>query len=823
MFCPNCGKEMNEGAEFCSNCGERTQKNKILKNVKEYLKNKYFKGILIFIVILLVIFFIRNLIFNKSVDISNINKIKTVEEYTKNELKSINNLKTVSFGEYLINNENDISKIEWIVLTNDGHKALLLSKYILDVQPYHSDFADITWENCSLRKWLNSSFLSQLTGSSSQEEVKNKLNIILNTTLKNNNNSEYNIFGGNDTIDKVFILSNDEQRYYFKDDPNLCKATMTKYSNKLKTDYKNSYWIRTPGDSQKDVMWCAKDGYTWVNGSSATSNIGIRPAMWVDVSKIEIKKDIVANNNSVQTGWIGDCYYDNGTMIKNDWVEYNNNWYYLNDNGRYVKNDWKKIDNDYYYFDSSGVMKKNTWINNEYYVGNDGKMLVNTITPDGYYVDDSGKYVDFDEKLSDHYTLNFDWLDEITKNSSNANSTKNSGLDPELIKIYNETYAGIKINTCKFDKEGKLWVHDARSETSYHSNTAGYAEIYKIYTTKDNYIEYKLTYSDMRWGMYENDNYYKNNKKITETEFNNIRNTFENMQDMYETLLQNSSITINSSNDDLSRRIRNAKLVTEYSADTLVDNMDTVTFGSYPQSDASGNAKEPIEWIVLDRDENKHEALLLSKYVIDSKPYNEEGGSALWENCTLRKFLNNDLYNIAFNNEEKQKIINSKVINENFLNYDYTKKYNIKYNGKLDYFVAGGNVTHDKVFLLSESESIKYFSNWQLLERKDYTNGGTHIREINYNYMTKPTNFAKNKGIIQQILDGVNTTKDEWPLAYEIYKKYQDCCRFWSRSRCCVESCTWSMVVYENGMPSTGGNANKISNGIRPALWIRYE
>ena len=61
---------------------------------------------------------------------------------------------------------------------------------------------------------------------------------------------------------------------------------------------------------------------------------------------------------------------------------------------------------------------------------------------------------------------------------------------------------------------------------------------------------------------------------------------------------------------DLSQ-ISQVKLVSEYPTDTIVDEMDTVTFGSYPQSDVSGNTKEPIEWIVLDRQGN--EAFLLSK------------------------------------------------------------------------------------------------------------------------------------------------------------------------------------------------------------------
>ncbi len=45
----------------------------------------------------------------------------------------------------------------------------------------------------------------------------------------------------------------------------------------------------------------------------------------------------------------------------------------------------------------------------------------------------------------------------------------------------------------------------------------------------------------------------------------------------------------------LLQKIKNVKCISEYSDETEVDEMETIEFGSYPQSDASGKSKEPIE------------------------------------------------------------------------------------------------------------------------------------------------------------------------------------------------------------------------------------
>ena len=69
-----------------------------------------------------------------------------------------------------------------------------------------------------------------------------------------------------------------------------------------------------------------------------------------------------------------------------------------------------------------------------------------------------------------------------------------------------------------------------------------------------------------------------------------------------------------------------------------------------------GNGQVPIEWIVLDRQEER--ALLLSKCALDAKPFHEvEDRTVTWAECTLRAWLNGDFYNSAFSDEERARIV----------------------------------------------------------------------------------------------------------------------------------------------------------------------
>ena len=87
---------------------------------------------------------------------------------------------------------------------------------------------------------------------------------------------------------------------------------------------------------------------------------------------------------------------------------------------------------------------------------------------------------------------------------------------------------------------------------------------------------------------------------------------------------------------------------------------ETIEFGNYPQ-DKDGTEK-PIEWIVMKKEGNQ--VLLLSKYVLDAKPYNKEWEDVTWETSDIRQWLNNEFYTTAFNKAEKAKIQTSLIKNE---------------------------------------------------------------------------------------------------------------------------------------------------------------
>lgn len=87
---------------------------------------------------------------------------------------------------------------------------------------------------------------------------------------------------------------------------------------------------------------------------------------------------------------------------------------------------------------------------------------------------------------------------------------------------------------------------------------------------------------------------------------------------------------------------------------------DELKFGSYEQDNDTSNGQEPIEWIVLQKEEDK--VLLLSKKCLDCKPYNNELKKVAWKGCTLRKWLNRKFMNMAFSENEEKYILLSEVV-----------------------------------------------------------------------------------------------------------------------------------------------------------------
>ena len=115
------------------------------------------------------------------------------------------NGQTAYFGNY------GGEKLVWRILDKQDDKVLLVTESIVYSSAYDFTEKDTTWEKCSLRKWLNNSFLNEAF---SQEEKK----MILMTEITNSGNKDKKVPGGNNTEDKVFLLSLDEAETYFHGD-----------------------------------------------------------------------------------------------------------------------------------------------------------------------------------------------------------------------------------------------------------------------------------------------------------------------------------------------------------------------------------------------------------------------------------------------------------------------------------------------------------------------------------------------------------------------------------------------------------------------------
>lgn len=124
---------------------------------------------------------------------------------------------------------------------------------------------------------------------------------------------------------------------------------------------------------------------------------------------------------------------------------------------------------------------------------------------------------------------------------------------------------------------------------------------------------------------------------------------------------------------------------------------DCIYFGSYPQTDVTGKSADPIKWRVLAV--NGDYAFLIADQILDMKKYNMTSGDVIWENCTLRSWLNG--YNGKYN------ICNFDYASDNFLNQAFTSKEQVAIPAIDDdeITVLTTDYKPDKVFLLSFCEA----------------------------------------------------------------------------------------------------------------------
>lgn len=186
----------------------------------------------------------------------------------------------------------------------------------------------------------------------------------------------------------------------------------------------------------------------------------------------------------------------------------------------------------------------------------------------------------------------------------------------------------------------------------------------------------------------------------------------------------------------------------------------------YNGNDDDNIVKVPIKWKVLDQ-MNEH-SLLISVDILKTMPYNYSWSPTNWKDSDIRRWLNYDFYDIAFDAKEKNLIKKITTVN----------------TGNPDFYVKNLFYTTDYVFLLSIEEAKKYYT-------------------ISDNYMAVGTKYAKREGL--------------WISSYISSKGYSV---WWLRS----PGKTWSSaaIIHAAGSIGLGGDGVATrGNGVRPCIWVK--
>ena len=209
----------------------------------------------------------------------------------------------VFFGNYFQSNRTTKDPVKWRVLSNAGGQLFLLSDQNLEVFQYHTERENVTWETSTIRSWLNGydaaytddNFLD--AAFSDREQAA-----IAVTNVINYDNEEYDpgsgnfTDGGNDTTDRVFLLSIMDlyNRVYFPPKTSDL-STNTVYvadGGKLRS-YMNPageadrWWLRSPGFTQKEAAFMEDLGGSVPEGNPVDNrNTAVRPAFNLNLSSV---------------------------------------------------------------------------------------------------------------------------------------------------------------------------------------------------------------------------------------------------------------------------------------------------------------------------------------------------------------------------------------------------------------------------------------------------------------------------------------------------------------------------------------------------------
>jgi len=559
----------------------------------------------------------------------------------------------VTLGHYEQDNnlDNGPEAIEWIVLDVQEGKSLLISKYSLDAYNYADSRGLTEWKHCSLRRWLSETFFKEALSQAEQSmicisEIDNRLQ---NGTVS-----------GSITNDTIFLISDWEAKNYFKsDEARECHATDYAKANGLVVNEKNicGWWLRTSDPERNTAGVVFRQGqvssvqaFNSLGKFKYNNTIGIRPALWIDLEKIEEKLENEKTKATIVSEW--EDYRTVGKTVTLGRYEQDNNpdngleaieWTVLDVQdgkslliSRYIL-DCKSFNDkttQQYTWDKSGSRK---WLNNDYlneaFSNAEQKLLQEALLENA--IEDSGKQIKGGSDTKDRVFL-------LSKS--------------EVLQYFPGNEDRVCTATERAINQG---LSTGKNGSGWWLRAPGYVDS-SAYWNK--YIPMRCI-DDQGCLVYR-----------TSSKLSGVR----------------PAIWINlGAVDDVV-----SEAAIQKTWELLHKKGSTITFGRYEQDNSLDNGQEPIEWTVLDVQDGK--ALLISKYGLDSQPYSKSRQNTTWEWSNLRSWLNGEFLTKAFQSDEQKTILKGFI--------DNSRQQQIQDD------ISGGNDTYDRLFVLSYGEAVRYFA-----------------------------------------------------------------------------------------------------------------
>ncbi len=572
----------------------------------------------------------------------------------------------VSFGTYIQGKKGEVKPIEWLVLMVSGNNVWLLSKYALDVQPYNTEYEDVTWNSCSLRKWLNKYFYHKAF---SKEEK-----MLMEDVISYGYEELESKWGGtwrkktNESSDKVFLLSEEEaHKYEYLVQPMiLCPVTdyvktLDFYSYKKK--HKCCWWVRDDNTAKSDKK---KIEVISLTGNSEEFSVNredicVRPAIALNLDENFVASiDEDDQNDPIKNDEKDDPKYKIGS-------EFKFGCYHQAINGELLPIDWQVLDrkDDKILVVSKYILEEMEYFRRQYVIS----------------LEDVEKVEKFEKENNYKWERSYlrKWLNARFIQQAFTEKEKELILSTVLYPDAIESKYGFPIKKGHLT-EDKIFVLSVKELEKYFAS-------FKKRKCQSTFLISEGS-SEYRFWWTRTISEYENVVAIDRDgqQYNHDVDYYCGVRPAMWLSLDGLDESISS---DHFNKIKPKKIMNLDINKDIVNVGDKVEFGFWKQSEKENIYS--IIWDVLDKKEDK--ILLLSQNSLDVMLCNLSNEKVTWQNNSIRKWLNEDFFDNAFSEKEAMRIQETLVTADP--------------NGEYD--VDSGNDTIDKVFLLSSKEAKMYF------------------------------------------------------------------------------------------------------------------